>query len=365
MYSSSTYFTSRKNINTIFVSIASYRDPKCSKTLIDLYDKAKFPQNVYVGICQQNDNFIDSDCINSSIEKYKNNIRITRLSYKEAKGPTYARYRCSKLYRGEHYFMQIDSHTLFVKDWDTLVIDMIHKIKKNNLSNKPVISYYPKDYSDVNSMENNVPRICKSFFNSDGIISFLGANEVENTYLPVNTPYLTGGFFFCEAYFLKELPFDPSLDYLFVGEEILHSVRFYTHGWDIFSPNQDIVYHYYTRSDEPKIWTDLKYSDENAINKVKQLLKLTDNLDKDNIGVNYNYGLGNTRSLEDYYNFAGINIQTKKTYKDFCHKDSANYNNISINDTNRNIVSTLNSNYITIFILIIMFTFLTISLCSF
>jgi serine/threonine protein kinase len=41
--------------NKIFVSIASYRDPQCSITLIDLIKKAEFPQNLVIVICQQND----------------------------------------------------------------------------------------------------------------------------------------------------------------------------------------------------------------------------------------------------------------------------------------------------------------------
>mgnify|MGYP003337378732 FL=1 len=64
---------------------------------------------------------------------------------------------------------------------------------------------------------------------------------------------------FAESSFLKEIPFDPNLDYLFTGEEILHSLRFYTYGYDIYIPNQNILFHYYIRNDNPKLWDDLKY----------------------------------------------------------------------------------------------------------
>ena len=39
---------------TIFISVASYRDPVCSTTLDSIYDNAAKPENVFVGICQQN-----------------------------------------------------------------------------------------------------------------------------------------------------------------------------------------------------------------------------------------------------------------------------------------------------------------------
>ena len=40
--------------NTIFVSIASYRDDVCPTTLKSLYEMANKPENIFVGICQQN-----------------------------------------------------------------------------------------------------------------------------------------------------------------------------------------------------------------------------------------------------------------------------------------------------------------------
>ena len=43
-------------INTIFVSIASYRDNVCTKTLQSLYEMADDPKRVFVGLCQQNNN---------------------------------------------------------------------------------------------------------------------------------------------------------------------------------------------------------------------------------------------------------------------------------------------------------------------
>ncbi len=63
-------------INTIFVSIASYRDSVCSTTVESLYSMADNPQNVYVGLCQQNNGKEDQDCVNYNsniISKYIKN----------------------------------------------------------------------------------------------------------------------------------------------------------------------------------------------------------------------------------------------------------------------------------------------------
>ena len=40
--------------DTIFVSVASYRDELCPGTLRKLFERAAAPQNIYVGLCLQN-----------------------------------------------------------------------------------------------------------------------------------------------------------------------------------------------------------------------------------------------------------------------------------------------------------------------
>lgn len=317
--------------NTIFVSIASYRDDVCNSTLKSLYEMSKYPENIYVGICQQNKKDEDEDCVKS----FENNpnVRIMRISHTEAKGPTYARYLCSTLWKGEEYYLQIDSHSSFVKNWDEKCINMINEIKKLGLSQKPVLSHYPKEISEYKSYKTdsekdkyNVTRMCRSFFNTRDMLSFFGAEIIDTKKEYYKTPYVAGGMVFCESKFLDELPYDPELPYLFVGEEILHSIRYYTNGWDIFTPNENIIFHEYTRSGKPKIWTDNpSYSDIPAFEKVKFYIGLVkDDLKiPENLRKNLNkYGLGKERSLQDYYDFAGINLEKRIVTKNFCRSDN-------------------------------------------
>lgn len=315
--------------NTIFVSIASYRDDVCTDTLDSLFKMADHPNRIFVGICQQNNSIEDKDCLSAIINTpLENNVRIIRIPHYEAKGPTYARYLCSTLWNGEQYFLQIDSHTKFVKGWDSICINMIQSIKKNKIALKPVISYYPKEYKNYDKytedQKYNVPRMCKSFFNERGMISFLASREIPTSNQVYKTPHLAGGMFFCESYFLNELPFDPDLPYLFVGEEILHSIRFFTNGWDIFTPSENIIFHEYTRSDKPKIWTDNPYySDMTAFNKVKYYLGLDKDTFQTDKYVNLDkYGLGKARTIQEFYDFAGIDLSNKRVVKNFCNTDN-------------------------------------------
>lgn len=309
-------------METIFVSIASYRDELCPVTLDSLYDNAVYPERVYVGICQQNMESVDSDCAFSlKLKKYQQNIRSVRLNYMDAKGPTYARYLCSTLWEGETYYLQIDSHSKFARGWDEKLISMIKDLKKSGVK-KPLLSHYPPNYEDVNLGEtNNVTTICKSFFNDRGMLSFEGAQFQDRKNLPQPNAYVAGGMMFLESKFLEEVPFDPNLPHLFVGEEILQSARFWTSGWDIFTPNENTVFHFYTREGKPKFWDHHKGSeDRDAHLKVQNMLRLSKEPIPQHLLVKNEerYGLGKERTIEEYYAYAGINLKDKKVNKSFC-----------------------------------------------
>jgi hypothetical protein len=288
--------------NTIFISIASYRDDECENTIKSLFENAKYKNNCYVGICEQNNFNIDKDCLINN--EWKCNISIIRIPYFEAKGPTFARYLCSGLWNGEEYYLQIDSHSTFIKDWDEKLINMINEIKNRQLSLKPVLSHYPIDIIKKNDNTTDIPHIFSAEYNNNGILVLSTAvytntnNDYKKSY------FMSAGMFFCESKFLNEIPFDPTLDYLFEGEEILTSVKFYTNGWDVFTPKENIIFHEYGRENKPKYFIDNKktFNATKAQLRVKKLLDINDN-DNDN---DEKYGLGKVRTLKSFYSNATI-----------------------------------------------------------
>lgn len=314
---------------TIFVSIASYRDIYCSRTLESLYKNATYPNNIYAGICIQNKEGDEECSLPNNLIQFSPNITTIRLKDYEAKGPTWARYLCASLFNNQDYFFQVDSHTLFEKGWDVILMSMIDEIKRNTGSHDVVLSHYPPNYDDYgnkNRDKNIVDTICQSFFNEKGMVSFLGATAVDmkkDKY--VQTPHIAAGMFFCEGKCIHDVPYDPNLPNLFVGEEILHSARVWTAGYDIYSPTQLSVYHLYTRDDQPHVWDDKKtFDDTDALNKVKQILQFEDEKSlpiaanvKENIEK---YGLGKKRTLQQFLDFAGIDPKNKQIYKNFCPK---------------------------------------------
>jgi hypothetical protein len=104
--------------NLIFVSIAAYRDPQLVPTVTDCIAKARYPERLRFGICWQHSPAEDTlplfhdDC-----------FRILSIDWRESKGACWARSEVMKLWQGEEWFLQVDSHCRFAKDWDAMLVD--------------------------------------------------------------------------------------------------------------------------------------------------------------------------------------------------------------------------------------------------
>lgn len=317
-----------KDQPTIFVSVASYRDAQCNSTINNLFKCAKYPGRVYVGICEQNEigNKVDQ-CVNydhEKVDKYKANIRRIEISHFEAMGPCLARYYCSLLYRGEDYFMQIDSHSLFSDDWDEILVKMYKECPVENA----VFGGYPKTYEERDNKEtiNDVPLSCHFHFDNEQKMPELYA--VQKTakvgeFFP--SPYSGAGFMFGPGKMVIDVPFDPDLPYLFMGEELLYSARLYTHGYNIVMPYRSVVFHDYGRPGAPRFW-DVPHNDYNekyeaVKKKLMYLLKFSNEKPVDNIvKVDERYGMGTKRSIEQYWEYADVDYINKvvRSKEKFC-----------------------------------------------
>jgi hypothetical protein len=302
--------------HTIFVSVASYRDDDCSHTLKSMYDNAHFPERVFAGVCQQNKEGEPSEeCIDPGLT-WRKNVRVITIPHTDAKGPTYARYKCASLYQNETYFCQIDSHTTFVKGWDVMIIEDLQKCP----SPQPVISYYPHDSKSNASDVSSVPVLCKSKFNNDSLLTFEAVTMEAAQGTPRVIPFLAGGFFVGPGRLVKDVPYDPSLDHLFNGEEIAFSARMWTSGYDFYAPLRNYVFHFYGRKEKPKFWNDHLTGYEDAQKQSQHKVVRLLGLDGHPPLQNYRWGLGTARSLEEYLEFAGIDPKAKNTSSEnkFC-----------------------------------------------
>lgn len=137
---------------TIFASIASYRDPECAGTVSDLYERAEYPERIRVAIVEQrlSEDTIcttpEKDCASDPSQalcKYAHLIDYFQLDAHFAVGPVFARHLAHRHYRGEYYAMQIDSHVRMTEHWDTDIVGQ-WKSARNEMA---VLTSYPSDIS--------------------------------------------------------------------------------------------------------------------------------------------------------------------------------------------------------------------------
>lgn len=309
-----------KKLDSIFVSIPSYRDKDCKDTMTRLFQKAKYPQRIYIGVFMQNSENPDEQCTHDTASiptMYKHHIRYLHTDYRHAKGPLYARKQIiDQLYRGEKYFLMIDAHTNMIDNWDVNLIRMLETLKSEYRVKKPIISSYP-DTMDEYKNRNNIKTTNVMCNLKKGHVYpvMLGAMKKPDGYF--YKQFLMGGNgTFTYGTFFKEIQIDPTLQYVFNGEEFYFSALAYTNGWDIYSFPYNCLYHMY-RTNEKKSGEKLDwYADSKGVRDINKerashiLLKriLTD----ERFATRHSYPMGTTRSLSSLYKEIGYEPKGRK-----------------------------------------------------
>ena len=309
-------------LNKIFISLACYRDPEITPTIQDAYNKAKNKHLLIFGVYAQmaeTDEKIDLNFIED-----KDQIRLLVKDYTKARGPSYARYIIyNKLYKDELYYLQIDSHTRFAENWDVQLIEMHSKLSANS-----IISTYPRGYqlkNDTNLTKSEKMNILKFKKIRDGIPIF-NTTTIPQEDRPKRNYFWAAGYSFCYGAIFKIIPFDPHLKNLFWGEEFLMSLRFFTNNVKIYSPNRHVIYTLWTRNYRHTFW-ELKErmngkfeiygflsflrlcSIANFIPNKGEFFEKLETKFRDEIEK---YGVGNKKSVEEFYNRIGIKENIKK-----------------------------------------------------
>ncbi|KAL7529693.1 hypothetical protein ACHAWF_003084 [Thalassiosira exigua] len=294
--------------DSIFVSLASFRDHLLGDTLKGMFDQAAHPEKLFVGVVVQNcfglnpypgepgvqcrtgaqvvgkvngrdqtkvsdappdRNGIEEFCMSS--EKHREicnsgRIRALYVHENESLGPVVARYYASKLWGGESYYVQFDAHIHFYKGWDELYV---HELKSAKSFPKAMLSSYPPGFKEDGEDNGGIlggdgghgTLLCSCKFSPSNVESHIiriniAGRYTEDVERPAQIPFVAAGFFFAPASFLVDVPFDPYMPWCFMGEEIMLSMRAYTHGWDVYAPRKNWIAHQYRpgRMGLPKFW---------------------------------------------------------------------------------------------------------------
>ncbi|RLN58603.1 hypothetical protein BBJ28_00009104 [Nothophytophthora sp. Chile5] len=303
---------------SIFVAIPSYRDSECRHTVDDLLATATFPDRISIGICLQSD---EEDGTRAYLgETYSpSKVRVHYVDYKSAAGPCVARAQAQKLWQGERYYLQIDSHMRFRPGWDCFLIDQLEKCP----ATKPVLTTYPLGYTLPNEVSSDCrPTIlCASAFDKHGMLRQSSKTLAQKAKEPLPSLLWAAGFAFSSSDVIKEVPYDATLQFLFFGEEASMAARLWTSGWDFFAPTEATVYHLWARDHRP-VFQELEdqqteQSRAASVRYVERLLQLSE---ENNNTLEANeiegasrvgtYILGADRSFEHYQKHIGVNFAT-------------------------------------------------------
>ena len=310
----------------IFISIASYRDSQLVATVEDLLAKAHEPALVRFGICWQHGEEEPPLPFGQDAR-----FRIIDVDWRASRGACWARSEIMKLWAGEQWFLQVDSHCRFVAGWDTKLIRMAGQTG----SPKPILSTYAGAFtpapaaSQVPEMLSGPPQlIAIENFTEEGIpkLKPLAMLDAPTRTRPVAARFLGAGLLFAPGCFVEEVPYDPEL--YFFGEEISMTLRAFTSGYDLFHPVENIAWHDYVRAYAIRHWDDHAPADSatdegtstwtklDALSqqKVHQLLYGYRSEDqwKTSVELPGRFGLGSTRTLQEFEEYAGISFRLRK-----------------------------------------------------
>ena len=300
----------------IFVSIASYRDPELIPTIKDCLNKAKNPERLVFVICWQHSIEDEWD----SLKEFENDdrFRIIDVDHKDSKGVCWARNLIQQEYQGEKYYLQLDSHHRFRKNWDETLTDYLHYLQCVG-HKKPLLScYLPSYFPQTEQTLSEVWALNIDRFLPEGP-PFLRPHHVDNwknLTSPFKARFVSAHFIFTLGSFVNDVPYDPNL--YFHGEETSLAARAYTHGYDLFTPHRPVIYHEYTREGKKKHWDDDKTFSERDLKSYERFRKLF-GMDPGCTPCQRKamkpYDFGTVRTLEEYEKYAGLKFETRQIHK--------------------------------------------------
>lgn len=312
---------SRTSKDTIFVSIASYRDSETQATIENLFQTARYPKRIFVGLVLQNDVHQDRDItlgVHDIVNnKYKGHIRLLELNAEYALGPCYARSLAQSLHREESYVLQIDSHMRFRTNWDDYLLNLWEQTSiQNDHNQKIILTAYPVGYTLPNQIPNETrgTLLVPWKFDKHGMLRQKGRLLIStDDESAIPCLLYAAGFNFGPASSIRTVPYDPNLEYLFFGEELSMAVRLYTHGYDLYAPPETVCFHLWSRSYRPTISQQSSTSSQQT--KEEKRDRALDTVRSQLLGrhkeVNQHYGLGGERTSKEYAQALNIDFESQ------------------------------------------------------
>jgi hypothetical protein len=295
-------------MSKIFISMAALHEKFVYETVTSAIENADNPRSLSFGIfVQQSEEKV------YNFEKISNRINCIVADAKYILGVGGSRLSASVLRQyDEDFYLQIDSHLIFTKGWDTILLNRYNNLLKTN--KKPIISmggpgwFYENEKIVLNGKTNGVliasPKLDSS--STSGNIVF-GTSLFSETQ---ESLFCTAQFMFSDISILDEVSPDPFI--LFEGEEPTFSLRVCTRGYKIFAIEEVIFYHLDKTKNPEFNWREipkLRFSEERMYFSRKRVRDVM-------LGKILGYwGAPDKQSLDEYY--SKINVDVKGFFQKY------------------------------------------------
>lgn len=300
--------TDKFRYKTILIEIPAFCEFQLVSTVRSAIAQADVPERLHFVVCYQNDDKTDYDIL-----KYIPNMNLIFVPTIEARGLCYARYLCQQELKDEDYVLHIDSHMRFVKHWDTMMIEQLENIDDD----KAILSTYLAPLSaDMLKLE-----LTDSFFDKPSIGYTMTVMDYNKTFyqfsfsgrdinrqfdtLPKRNVWVSGHYIFARSDYDRNVEADP-YNY-FYQDELSIAVRTFTHGYNVYCPEELYIYHQYNRDDRKMPSNknpDIEQIREDEKLRVQTLLRLIEP------GVDLGkYGLGSVRTIDEFEKLSGVDFR--------------------------------------------------------
>lgn len=307
---------------SIFVSLAAFNEPLLEFTLDSMFAQANTPSAIFVGLVDQS---TDNNRAWLSDKSYWRQIRYVQIDPIDARGVSWARSLVFSLYQDEEYLLQIDSHTWFDSGWDVQLIECLNHLK--HISAKPVLSTYPPpfEFDDDNKPFKTLAPTTAIYAlrpypetkpSADCATLGFRVEHVQGGEF-IEGYHIGAGFLFAPGAFVQDVPYDPYM--YFHGEEQNLAIRAFTHGWNIFHPQQSVIplfhlykqknvshrtHHWHPDYEAQRVvkWSELK---KRADRRLLDLIHRPERCGR--------FGPGSVRTLVDFIALSGIDYLGSKS----------------------------------------------------
>lgn len=298
-------------MKTILISIGCYEDPDIMKTVVDMYAHALHPERLRIVVILQTDT--------PELFPLPPYVEVYRFPRSWGTGCGRPRAEVMRLWAGEDYFFQTDSHMRFESNWDELLIQELERCP----SDKPVLTTLPPNFVIATGKKQDSVicqlKICAMW---EHIPRPQGTQLTGQHDVPPPTPCLAGGVLFTHGKVCM-IPYDPYM--YFHGEEHVYNMRLWTSGYSNFTPRFNFCYHAYREHQAPnhvtlqsqiskdveRIYHERSLARMHLVTGVKGLHEVNPDYLED-IEL---YGLGDVRPVSTWEDTYGVNLK-EQTFRE-------------------------------------------------